>query len=190
MVTQSKKKTGALLKVVNGTIILIIIFILSVKLILCSGINNRLKSMSGMFFTANLRRLNAALIQYTEGHSGEFPNSKNWFNALVNSQPLIINTDYEGMSSSLRVAVFYNNYLSGRSISNLKGNTVVLFEGKGEANASGNKEVFYGFSSERPIAKLVTLDGSVYVYYSESKKIKRLGDSLQINPDDLFWGEE
>lgn len=173
-------------KVLMPILALVVLFIIGINIFFLYAERNRLEGLSNIYFTTNLKRMNIALIKYADCHSGKLPNLQNWADALMDNQNLILERDFIGptfRSSS----VFYNKALSDRSISELKGNTVVLFESKGGGDTVGGEDTFYDFASKRTGLKLVTLDGNIYIYHSNSKKLKRLKDRLQVKPDDLIW---
>ena len=90
-------------------------------------------------------------------------------------------------SQSSLFGVFYNESLSGREYSELKDSCVVLFEGKGQWNATGGKNTFNGYASRRKQSYLVTLNGDIYIYYSSSGVMMRLKDDVRIDPNNLIW---
>jgi hypothetical protein len=145
---------------------------------------NRLEAIANISFVANLERINLALANYAKDHSGKMPDSQDWGDAITGSQNLVLKEDFRSQSSL--VGVLYNESLSGREYSELKGSNVVLFEGKGQWNATGGKNTFYDYASRRKQSYLVTLGGDIY-YYSSSSVMRRLKDNARIDPNNLIW---
>lgn len=146
---------------------------------------NRLEGFGNISFVANLRRINSALVNYANAHSGKMPNSRDWADAIIGNQNLVLKEDFG--SPSCLFGVFYNERLSGRDYSALKDNCVVLFEGKGQWNATGSKDTFYSFASKRKQSHLVTLKGDAYEYYSSSNVMVRLKDGVHVESNSLIW---
>ena len=146
---------------------------------------NRLEGYANISFVANLRRINLALANYAKDHSGKMPNSQNWGDAVIGNQNLVLKEDF-GNKSSL-FGVFFNESLSGREYSELKDNYVVLFEGKGQWNATGRKNTFYGYASRGERFFLITLNGDIYIYNAYEKTTVRLKDNVRIDPNNLIW---
>ncbi len=145
---------------------------------------NRLEGLANISFATNLKRINFALTNYAKDHSGKMPNSRDWGDAIIGNQNLVLKEDF-GSESSL-FAVFYNRDLSDREYSELKDNCVVLFEGKGQWNATGGKNTFYDYASRRKQSYLITLNGDIYIYGS-SGVMKRFKDDTRIDPNSIIW---
>jgi hypothetical protein len=133
----------------------------------------------------NLERIHLAIVTYANEHSGKMPDSQNWADILMDNQKLIMKGDFVSSVSHPSFGVVYNRNLSGRQYSELKSNCVVLFEGKGQWNATGGKNTFYGYAFRRKQSYLVTLNGDIY--YFSSGVMMRLKDDVHIDPNNLIW---
>jgi len=148
---------------------------------------NRLEGLANIYFVTNLERVYLAMAEYAEGHSGKMPDSQNWSDLLMANQRFILKSDFINQVSYPLFGVLYNENLSGRQYADLNSNCVVLFEGKGPWNATGNKNTFYNFGSRIKQSHLITLGGDIYVYYSSSGAMMRLKDYVYIDPNNLIW---
>lgn len=147
--------------------------------------SKRLEGYANIVFIANLKRINVALVNYANSHSGKMPNAQNLAHVLTGDQNLILKEDFGNVSSLY--GVFYNINFSDREYSELKSYCVTLFEGKGQWNSTGGKNTFYDYASQRGGARLVTLNGDVYEYDAHEKIMRRYKNSVRIDPNNLIW---
>jgi hypothetical protein len=144
----------------------------------------RNESTAYYYFRANLKRINIAIAEYANGHSGKMPDAQVWADLITKQNKLIMEEDF--MAPSEYGKICYNANLSNKLYSDLKGNTVTLFMARGDWNVNGNKDWFYENSVHRKHSYLITLDGLIYRHDPDHNTFFLLDGEERI-PYNLIW---
>jgi hypothetical protein len=171
------------------TVIKILLTLLFLSIVLLVFVqlsqSRRNEFMAYWYFRANLRRINIAITEYANEHSGKMPEAQVWADMITKQNKLILREDFRAPHSSFRVC--YNANLGEKLYSDLKEGTIVLFMGRGDLNANGDKNWFYENSVNRKHSYLITLNGEIYRHNPDRDDFLRLSDGKTIPSGDLLW---
>lgn len=139
------------------------------------------------YFKRNLERVNQAVILYAQENDSEMPSALRWADLVKNNNQLVLKEDFITPMSYPGFGIYFNKTLENKSLSDIKGNTVVLFTAKGEWNSNGDMKYFREKSDNLKHSYVITLNGDIYKYRSKNDTFLRLKDSQVIDFDALYW---
>jgi len=165
---------------------LVFIFYVIMNIVVLRSKSRRSEAMTHKYFVHNLRRINQAVVLYTQEYQGKMPTASIWAD-LIKKQQLVFESDFITPMSYSNSGLYYNRSLEDKLAVNLKGCTVVIFTGRGPWNANGNMIDFRNSSVNRKYSYVITLNGNVYRYIADNNSYQRLKDGRVFSFDTLHW---
>lgn len=137
-----------------------------------------------------IKNLGNGLRQYTQSHQGKLPPASTWADALIQEVPSLDRSSFwfkPWAQGATQVA--FNEAISGRKLSELPDNTVLLFEAYGPWNLHGGRSLLKTCLQRIPayadVVYVYLADGKVYEYWVN---MDTLNESIPIEaPRTATW---
>ena len=137
---------------------------------------------------AHLRQLGRAIIDYTKDHDGSLPPANQWSDLLLEHNKSLSKDTFKNPNRPNGICNFtFNKNLDGLSLSDVPGNTILLFEADGDWNLNGAAELLETKQRKKEIVVLVLFaDEAIGEYWFPDVRFLRYNsDKLSYSP--LRW---
>ncbi len=133
-----------------------------------------------------LNNLRNTMLEYSEHNNNRFPSAEKWCDLLIRNSEYLSEFDFLIFHHEYSCNVAFNKNLGGLKLSEVAGNTVLLFTANGDRNLNGDYDLMKTYQREQEqYAYLCLVNGRIVRY--------RLSDGtlFEIRPpsNEAFWIE-
>jgi hypothetical protein len=144
--------------------------------------NVRAENMKNYTTLYNMGLLGEALKKYAQSHNGILPDANSWCDSLMNQDLRLTAENFRHPQPDLlklkgQCHIAFNNNLSGKSLDDLPGDVVLLFEADGEWNLNGTGSLLSKPYGEAKFLSILWVDGSTVDYWYDQKGIRKFDPS-------------
>ena len=130
----------------------------------------------------NMELLREGLKKYAQSHNGILPDASSWCDNLMNDAPTLTVENFRHPQPNLiklkhECHIAFNNNLSGKSLDDLPGDVVLLFEADGEWNLNGTGLLLTSPYGEKRFVRILFVDGSTANYWYDQKGVRKFDPS-------------
>jgi hypothetical protein len=152
------------------TIVLSIVFcslVFGFEYVVSMGEAVREEHLAARAAEENIRRVGGAIIEYAEAHNGVLPTASHWCDLILECDKNLSKDAFRHLDEPNDLCGFaFNRMLGGLRLADVPGDTVLLFEAKGNWNLTGGIELLEKGETKRNSLILVFLaDGTVAEYW-------------------------
>jgi hypothetical protein len=144
--------------------------------------NVRAEDMKNYTTLYNMGLLDEALKKYAQSHNGILPDANSWCDSLMNQDPTLTAENFRHPQPDLlklkgRCHIAFNSNLSGRSLGDVPGDVVLLFEADGGWNLNGTGLLLTSPYGEKRFVRILFVDGSTANYWYDQKGVRKFDPS-------------
>jgi len=126
----------------------------------------------------NMELLGEGLKKYAQSHNGILPIANSWCDSLMNQDPTLTAENFRHPQPDLlklkgQCHIAFNSNLSGRSLGDVPGDVVLLFEADGEWNLNGTGSLLSKPYGEKKFLRILWVDGSTVDYWYYMKAVRK-----------------
>ncbi|MDD5135509.1 MAG: hypothetical protein PHP01_08880 [Phycisphaerae bacterium] len=170
----SKKQTATVEKVFPIISFVLSFLLFAILFTMCVHANYRKYYSNKYTPLGNLNMLSSALVAYAESNQGFLPDAKSWCDELLLFDPNLSKINFQSPRdfNNCECDFAFNVNLSGRNLSNMPPDIVLLFESCGNWNLSGADNLLAKEKKFREYIKLTYTDLSIHDYWYYAKGVR------------------